>query len=44
MALTLLIPIVWEPSGLVQGVAALAVVAGFNLVFLVLTREPAARI
>ena len=39
VALTLLIPIVWEPSGLVQGVAALAVVAGFNLVFLVLTRE-----
>ena len=33
VALTLLIPIVWEPSGLVQGVAALAVVAGFNLVF-----------
>ena len=39
VALSLLIPLVWEPVGLVQGVLALAVVATLNLVFLVLTRE-----
>jgi stage V sporulation protein B len=39
VALTLLLPLLWEPSGLVQGIIALAVVAGFNLIFLVATRE-----
>ena len=39
VALTLLLPLLWEPSGLVQGVIALAAVAGFNLIFLVATRE-----
>ena len=39
VALTLLIPLFWEPAGLVQGVIALAVVASLNLVFLVVTRE-----
>ena len=39
VALTMLIPLVWEPVGLVQGVLALGVVAIVNLIFLVLTRE-----
>ena len=39
VALTMLIPLVWEPVGLVQGVLALGVVAIVNLIFLGLTRE-----
>ena len=39
VGLSLLIPLIWEPTGLVQGVLALAIVAVFNLIFLVLTRE-----
>ena len=39
VAVTLLLPLLWEPSGLVQGIIALALVAGFNLIFLVATRE-----